>query len=110
MKRIEQSKKRQRILDEMNASNADEMGLHRTAIHVRNKDWWNIALMAAEQQRSANDIINEAIADYIRHHQQAQTIRDALTERVTAIEKKIEILQEQYDLLKSCMSETKKQP
>jgi len=100
MKRSDTSRKKQRILDEMNAPNADGMGLHRTAIHLRNKDWWQIALLASEQQRSANDIINEAVAEYLIHHEQSKEIRDALSERVTSIEKKIALLQEQYNSLK----------
>ena len=94
------SKKKQRILDEMNDPKADAMGLHRTAIHLRNKDWWQIALLASEQQRSANDLINEAIAEYILHHNKSKEIKDALGERVTALERKITLLQEQYDNLK----------
>ena len=100
MKNTDVSKKKQRILEEMNAPTADEMGLHRTALHIRNKDWWQIALLASDQQRSANDVINEAICDYIKNHQQAQDVRDALSERVASIEKKIIKLQEQYDALR----------
>ena len=100
MKYSDTSKKKQRILDEMNAPTADKMGLHRTAIHLRNKDWWQVALLASEQQRSANDIINEAVAEYLRHHKQSKVVRDALSERVASIEKKIALLQEQYNSLK----------
>ena len=100
MKNTDVSKKKQRILDEMNAPTADEMGLHRTALHIRNKDWWQIALLASDQQRSANDVINEAICDYIKNHKQSQDVRDALSERVASIEKKIIKLQEQYDALR----------
>ena len=100
MKNSDTSKRKQRILDEMNAPAADKMGLHRTAIQLRNKDWWQIALLASEQQRSANDIINEAVAEYLRHHEQSKDIRDALSERVASIEKKIALLQEQYSSLK----------
>ena len=100
MKNTDISKKKQRILEEMNAPTADEMGLHRTALHIRNKDWWQIALMASDQQRSANDVINEAICEYIKHHNHSQEIRDALSERVASIEEKITKLQEQYDSLK----------
>ena len=100
MKNTDVSKKKQRILDEMNAPTADEMGLHRTALHIRNKDWWQIALLASDQQRSANDVINEAICDYIKNHKQSQYVRDALSERVASIEKKIIKLQEQYDALR----------
>ncbi len=99
MKNSDNSKKKQRILEEMNAPDANEMGLHRTAIHLRNKDWWQIALLASEQQRSANDVINEAITEYISRNSQAQALRGALSERVTSLEKKIELLQQQYDSL-----------
>ena len=111
MKNSDISKKKQRILDEMNAPGADEMGLHRTAVHLRNKDWWQISLLASEQQRSANDIIREAVAEYIQHKTQASAVRDALSERVTAIEKKISMLQEQYNFLKTHIAaETKESP
>ena len=108
MKNSDNSRKKQRILDEMNAPNADEMGLHRTAIHLRNKDWWQIALLASEQKRSANDIINEAIVEYLHHHEQSKEIRDALNERVASIEKKIAKLQEQYIYLKKHLSQESK--
>ncbi len=100
MKNTDTSRKKQRILDEMNAPTADEMGLHRTAIHLRNKDWWQIALLASDQQRSANDVINEAIIEYIKHHKQAKEVRDALSERIAAVEKQVSVLQKQYDSLK----------
>ena len=41
------SKKKQRILDEMNNPATNEMDMNRTAIHLRNKDWWQIALLAS---------------------------------------------------------------
>lgn len=111
MKNSDISKKKQRILDEMNAPGADEMGLHRTAVHLRNKDWWQISLLASEQQRSANDIIREAVAEYIQHQNLTQAVRDALSERVSAIEKKISVLQEQYNSLKAHIStETTESP
>ena len=100
MKYLDINKKKQQILDEMNSPNADEMGLHRTAIKLRNKDWWQISLLAYEQERTANDIINEAVAEYLRHHKQSKVVRDALSERVASIEKKIALLQEQYNSLK----------
>jgi len=105
MKNSDISKKKQRILDEMHAPSADEMGLHRTAIHLRNKDWWQIALLASEQQRSANDVINEAVAEYIRQHKNSKAVKDALSERVASIEKKIVTLQKQYDSLVKQLSQ-----
>lgn len=105
MKNSDISKKKQRILDEMNAPSADEMGLHRTAIHLRNREWWQIALLASEQQRSANDVINEAIIEYIRHRNKSEAVKDALSERVSAIEIQITKLQEQYDSLKKQLSQ-----
>lgn len=102
------SKKKQRILDEMNNPATNEMDMNRTAIHFRNKDWWQIALLASEQKRSANDLINEAIIEYVRNHKKTQEIRDALSERVSSLEKKITILQEEYDCLKQHISSIKK--
>ncbi len=105
MKYLDINKKKQQILDEMNSPNADEMGLHRTAIKLRNKDWWQISLLAYEQERTANDIINEAVTEYLCHHKHSKELKYALSERVTAVEKQIALLQEQYLHLQNHLSQ-----